>query len=206
MKPNVSVATTDFLCFIHVYKSCFAVFGPLMDGSRKVMESLDSLWFFNNVLTITTLEHKGPLDEDIVKEEVPSKHNTQSTSQDQQNEAPSTEILVPRCPKCGEIAVEFEHRIVQPDPVEEVEFARPTEKSERRRRRRRRKRSKRKVLGELDLGFHGNLASESWFSEETYGYPNSESQHYTKMPPLNDGLAMKEHLKSWAYAVACTVR
>lgn len=26
------------------------------------------------------------------------------------------------------------------------------------------------------------------------------------MPPMSDGLAMKEHLKSWAHAVACTVR
>ncbi|KAH7651443.1 hypothetical protein IHE45_20G057700 [Dioscorea alata] len=30
--------------------------------------------------------------------------------------------------------------------------------------------------------------------------------HCCSMPPLNDGLAMKKHLKSWAHAVACTVR
>ncbi|XWS19729.1 hypothetical protein CRYUN_Cryun31cG0041300 [Craigia yunnanensis] len=169
-----------------------------MDGSNKVMESLDSLWFFNNVLTLTTFQHKdhaAALDEDTVEEEEPSKHRIQGV--------PSTEILVPRYPNCGEIAVGIEQQIVQ--PVKMVEFSKPTEKPERKRRRRR-KRSKRKVLGELDLGFHGNLASESSFSEETYGYSNFQSQQYTKMPPLDDGLAMKEHLKSWAYAVACTVR
>ncbi|XWS12492.1 hypothetical protein CRYUN_Cryun37aG0093700 [Craigia yunnanensis] len=168
-----------------------------MDGSKKVMESLDFLWFFNNVLTLPTFQHKdhaAALDEDSVEEEEPSKHKFQ--------EAPRTEILVPRCPKCGEVAVGIEQQVVQ--PVKEVEFAKPTEKPERRRRRR--KRSKKKVLGELDLGFHGNLAFESWFSEETYGFSNFESQDYMKMPSLNDGLAMKEHLKSWAYAVACTVR
>ena len=170
-----------------------------MDGSNKVMESLDSLWFFNNVLTLTTFQHKdhaASLDEDTVQDEEPSKHRIQGVS--------STEILVPRCPNCGEIVVGIDQQIVQPVKMEE--FAKPTEKPERRRRRRRRKRSKRKVLGELDLGFHGNLASESSFSEEKYGFSNFDSQDYMKMPSLNDGLAMKEHLKSWAYAVACTVR
>ncbi|XVF27463.1 hypothetical protein REPUB_Repub14bG0109600 [Reevesia pubescens] len=178
-----------------------------MDGSKKVMESLDSLWFFNNVLTLTTFQHKdhhaaaAAIDEDTVKEE------EEEPMKPKIEDAPSTEILVPRCPKCGEIAVGIEQQIMQ--PVKEVEFAaKPIEKPERKRRRRRRKRSKRKVFGELDLGlgFHGNLASQSSFSEETIEYPYFESQHYTKMPPLNDGLAMKEHLKSWAYAVACTVR
>ncbi|XVE88232.1 hypothetical protein DITRI_Ditri19aG0052400 [Diplodiscus trichospermus] len=172
-----------------------------MVGSKKVMDSLDSLWFFNNVLTLPAFQHKDPaaaIDEASVEEEEPSKHKIQ--------EAPSSEILVPRCPKCGEIAVGIEQQTVP--PVKDVEFAKPTEMPEKkRRRRRRRKRSKTKVLGELDLGFHGYLASEySWFYEETYGYPNFETQGYTKMPPLNDGLAMKEHLKSWAHAVACIVR
>ncbi|MBA0812037.1 hypothetical protein Gohar_026035, partial [Gossypium harknessii] len=115
---------------------------------------------------------------------------------------PGSEIPVPRCPNCGEIAVVTDQqRVVQP-------FAKATEKpaERRKRRRRRRKRSKRKVLGELDLGFYGNLDSESSFSEGTYGYKSFDSRHYImKMPPSNDGFAMKEHLKSWAYAVACTV-
>ncbi|XVF87298.1 hypothetical protein PTKIN_Ptkin18bG0108400 [Pterospermum kingtungense] len=176
-----------------------------MDGSKNVMENLESLWFFYNVLTLTAYQpqdHASAIVEDTVEEEEePPKSLIQGV--------PSTaHVLVPWCPNCGEIAVGIEQKVVEPVKMEET--AKPTEKPERsRRRRRRRKRSKRKVLGELDLGFHGNLASESSFSEETYGCSNFQIQsqkHYTKMPALNDGLAMKEHLKSWAYAVACTVR
>ncbi|KAK9014276.1 hypothetical protein V6N11_005439 [Hibiscus sabdariffa] len=152
------------------------------------MESLDSLWFFDNVLTLPSFLHNKvhgvPFYEDLVQEEEETKPEIQ--------DAPSTEILVPRCPKCGEIAAG-------------IELAKPTEKPEKRKRRRRRRR-RRKVLGELDLGFHGKLASESSFSEENIARPDFESPHYSKMPLLNDGLAMKEHLKSWAYAVACTVK
>ncbi|XP_039038399.1 uncharacterized protein LOC120175921 [Hibiscus syriacus] len=162
-----------------------------MDGSNKVVESLESLWFFNNVLTLPSFEHKGhhgfALHEDTVEEEEEEEEEEESSKPKIQE----TEILVPRCPKCGEIAAG-------------VEFAKPTEK----RKRRRRRRSNRKVLGELDLGLHCKLAYESSFSEENIArpIPNSETPRYTKMPPLNDGLAMKQHLKSWAYAVACTVK
>lgn len=146
-----------------------------MDGSTKVMESLDSLWFFNNGLTLPTLndhiDRGVALNEDTVEEE------------EEEEEEPSK--MVPRCPKCGEIAAGLEQHIM-----------RPTQKPEKM------KRSKRKVLGELDLGFHGKLASDSSISVETVEHPI----HYTKMPPLDDGLAMKEHLKSWAYAVARTVK
>ncbi|KAK8618508.1 hypothetical protein V6N13_132497 [Hibiscus sabdariffa] len=160
-----------------------------MDASKKFMENFESLWFFNNVLTLTPPLHqeeeKKPSDSKIL-------HDVLAAA----------EILVPRCPNCGEIAdVELEQR-PEVQPVQAAEFARP-ERRKRGGRRRRRKRSKRKVLGELDLGFYGNLDSESSFSEETKGQCQ---YYYMKMPPLNDGSAMKEHLKSWAYAVACTVR
>ncbi|KAJ4980447.1 hypothetical protein NE237_031284 [Protea cynaroides] len=42
--------------------------------------------------------------------------------------------------------------------------------------------------------------------EKTCGFQKLESAYYMKMPPLSDGTAMKEHLKSWASAVACTVK
>ncbi|MBA0799810.1 hypothetical protein Gohar_010299 [Gossypium harknessii] len=45
--------------------------------------------------------------------------------------------------------------------MSQVEFEKPTQKPEKR------KRSKRKVLGELDLGFHGKVTSESSFSMAT---------------------------------------
>ncbi|MBA0729722.1 hypothetical protein Golax_020289 [Gossypium laxum] len=177
-----------------------------MDGSKKVMESFDYLWFFNNVLTLTPLHHKlnppptaPSVDVDTADEQKPPKPDI--LLHEAAAPVPGSEIPVPRCPNCGEIAVVTDQqRVVQP-------FAKATEKpaERRKRRRRRRKRSKRKVLGELDLGFYGNLDSESSFSEGTYGYKSFDSRHYImKMPPSNDGFAMKEHLKSWAYAVACT--
>ncbi|KAL3576278.1 hypothetical protein D5086_021561 [Populus alba] len=99
--------------------------------------------------------------------------------------------------------------------TEEVEIRKPTKREEKRKRRPRRKRSKRKILGELDLGFDRSRHCyrfdngfgvfddrETW----RYGMFGRQLQHQVKMPPLNDGMAMKEHLKSWAYAVACTVR
>ncbi|GMI77690.1 hypothetical protein HRI_001438300 [Hibiscus trionum] len=158
-----------------------------MDASKKAMENFDSLWFFNNVLSPCLQE-----EEDTVEEE--NKPNILH------NVPVGAEILVPRCPNCGEIAdVGVEQRqAVQ--PVQAAEFAKP-ERRKRGGRRRRRRRSKRKVGGELDSGFYGNLDSESSFSEETKG-----QYYYRKMPPFNDGSAMKEHLKLWAYAVACTVR
>ncbi|KAB1670112.1 hypothetical protein ERO13_D10G035800v2 [Gossypium hirsutum] len=179
-----------------------------MDGSKKVMESFDYLWFFNNVLTLTPLHHKlnppptaPSVDVDAADEQKPPKPDI--LLHEAAAPVPGSEIPVPRCPNCGEIAVVTDQqRVVQP-------FAKATEKpaERRKRRRRRRKRSKRKVLGELDLGFYGNLDSESSFSEGTYGHKSFDSRHYImKMPPSNDGFAMKEHLKSWAYAVACTVR
>ncbi|GMI93500.1 hypothetical protein HRI_003019300 [Hibiscus trionum] len=162
-----------------------------MDASKKAMENFDSLWFFNNVLTLTTpFQHKQKFsieeEEDTVEEEMKPPesmilHDVRAGS----------EILVPRCPNCGEIADvgTEQRRAVQPIQVAEMEYTKPE-------RRKRGRRSKRK----LDLGYYGSLDSESSFSDETNGL------YYLKMPPLNDGFAMKEHLKSWAYAVACTVR
>ncbi|KAK8477947.1 hypothetical protein V6N13_015568 [Hibiscus sabdariffa] len=162
-----------------------------MDASKKAMDDFNSLWFFNNVLTLTTpLEHL--LDEEE-EEDTVGEETKPSESMILHDVLVGAEILVPRCPNCGEIAgvgVE-QRRAVQ--PIQAAVHA----KTERRKRgRRRRKRSKRK----LDLGYYGSLDSESSFSEAANGL------YYLEMPPLNDGSAMKEHLKSWAYAVACIVR
>ncbi|KAL4291428.1 hypothetical protein GQ457_14G009070 [Hibiscus cannabinus] len=149
------------------------------------MENFESLWFFNNVLTLPP-----PL---LLQQEEEEKKPSESNIL---HDALAAEILVPRCPNCGEIADVG----VQQQPAD----VQPVQRRKRGGRRRRRKRSKRKVMGDqLDLGFYGScLDSESSFSEETKG----QQYYYMKMPPLNDGSAMKEHLKSWAYAVACTVR
>ncbi|KAF5736254.1 hypothetical protein HS088_TW14G00392 [Tripterygium wilfordii] len=69
---------------------------------------------------------------------------------------------------------------------------------------RRRRSNRRKVFGEGDeLGFESKLVYE--YGSLTCGF-GGENDRLVKMPPLNDGMAMKEHLKSWAHAVACAVR
>lgn len=52
----------------------------------------------------------------------------------------------------------------------------------------------RKVLGELDVGFNSGRRDQLlWLVVDG-------------MPPLSDRNAMKEHLRCWAHAVACTVK
>ncbi|KAK3206827.1 hypothetical protein Dsin_020873 [Dipteronia sinensis] len=105
-------------------------------------------------------------------------------------------------------------------------------RSRRRRRRRRNKRSyllhdqRRQVFGDVGFYHNGQIESHShvespWLlldddddddddkqdTASTFGYHDFHNMKMKmKMPPLNDGMAMKQHLKSWAYAVACTVR
>ncbi|KAJ4703691.1 WD repeat-containing protein 53 [Melia azedarach] len=189
-----------------------------MDCS-EVEDSLDSLWFFSNVLSARTRQSSKPVNEDAVQEEQ-SKPRNQTEDKTQINESPCAGSLVPRCPRCGEFAPELRAKQVQ---VLAEEFTEPAEEKSkssssirRRRRRRRRKKSlfheRRKILGELDLGFdYGNLDSEWVFNEEQTRNEKqifgSQQPHMNmKMPPLTDNMAMKEHLKSWAYAVACTVK
>ena len=59
------------------------------------------------------------------------------------------------------------------------------------------------VHGGLDLRFDFDVFDvESW----EYQIQMLNIQRQTKMPPFDNDVAMKQHLKSWAYAVACTVR
>ncbi|KDP21125.1 hypothetical protein JCGZ_21596 [Jatropha curcas] len=171
-----------------------------MEESGLLLESLDSLWFFSNVLSSTTQPPVRDVNNgNTTKEDSPKP--TKPIVQTQQNASQNLEFVSPRCSKCRELALE--------STVEEAE----TKKEERRRRRKRK--SKRKILGKLDFGFDGTSTDLGHFgvweinTEITtacgYGMFRSK-QHLVNMPPLSDGMAMKEHLKSWAYAVACTVR
>jgi hypothetical protein len=174
----------------------------LMDGSL-VMESLDSLWFFTNVFSPRKQPLLGSASDEIATDnhvkDSPKEELAQPNSpilQNQLNELPTAENLVPiMCPKCDEI----EAQTVEPAEMELVEFQRSAQMQERRRTRRRSKRSlnqrRKNILGELDVkDFSG-----SWMFVET-------CQHQSIMPSFNDNVAMKLHLKSWAYAVAGTVR
>lgn len=189
-----------------------------MDCS-DIIESFDSLWFFSNVASSSSRTEKSAhaVNEVAAVEEEASKFKN-PIEEKKQNESPSDESnLVPKCPKCGEFGKE-----------EVEEFAKPREEKKKKksssgssRRKRRSKRSLRKILGELDhlhLGFdYGNYMDFWLFDDEeiiktgkhkqVLGSGSEYNQHMNmKMPPLDDNMAMKKHLKSWAYAVASTVR
>ncbi|KAF9672472.1 hypothetical protein SADUNF_Sadunf11G0045300 [Salix dunnii] len=178
-----------------------------MDGSQLI-ESLESLWFFTNVVSSRT-----PNASNGIKEE--TTQPTSSILQTGQQNHDDHEFLTPACAECGGLAAEIEeHEADEPIVmVEEVEIPKPAKKEEKRKRRPRRKRSKRKMLGEVDLGVDRrshSYKSGSGFGvfgdKEPHGMLGRQAQHQVKMPPLNDGMAMKEHLRSWAYAVAWTLR
>ncbi|KAF5752810.1 hypothetical protein HS088_TW01G00728 [Tripterygium wilfordii] len=150
------------------------------------MESLDSLWFYGNVLASTRRSTDQPL-LDLGAAEIQAKAATPS----------------PRCLKscCDQLGISQPVMI----PKAPVETEKPKEKE---RRRKRKSNGRRKIFGELDylLGFERKVYCGSWMlmEEKKCGFGGENDQ--VKMPPLNDGMAMKEHLKSWAHAVACTVR
>lgn len=166
------------------------------------MESIDSLWFYGNVFcSRTTVSDLGAANSTPIKhvEEPVIEQVLKPMSpivQDHKNESESEAgNSIPVTPRCAEVA-------------EAVEYYCPSPREKEQRRRRRRSRSKRglqrnrrKILGELDLGVpvKAEDSGSNWILlEENWGY-NSQFN-------LSDNMAMKEHLKTWAYAVACTVR
>ncbi|KAH7568742.1 hypothetical protein JRO89_XS06G0041900 [Xanthoceras sorbifolium] len=213
-----------------------------MDGSQ-IIDILDSLWFFSNVISSSSkgqekLGHVTDpelLDQEEEEEAAAKPMNQAEENQKQNDESPGAENLVKMCPKCGEFAAEIESLKVVVEhvgqAVEELAFAHKTEEKKKassstssrtRRRRRSKKRSlfheKRQIFREADLGFYGQMESESpWLlyhddqettfdQYEKFGSHNVNMKMKMPLPPLNDGMAMKQHLKSWAHAVACTVR
>ncbi|KAJ6396727.1 hypothetical protein OIU77_021704 [Salix suchowensis] len=183
-----------------------------MEGSQLI-QSLESLWFFSNVVSSRASRARNRTKEDSPQPMTP----ILQTSLQNHEDSPKPEFTTPKCLKCGDFAAEIEEQNEdRPNTkIEGVEIPKPAKKEEKRKRRERRRRSKRKILGEpgsgfdksssyykLDYGFEMSNDEE----KRGYGMFGSHRQHQAKMPPLNDGTAMKEHLKSWAYAVACTVR
>ncbi|TKY60058.1 hypothetical protein E2542_SST17153 [Spatholobus suberectus] len=166
-------------------------------GGSRVAQSLDSLWFYTNILTC-----RGEPAANLTDQFAPSNHAKECPKRpntpflvNQQHEPRKVQNLTPKCHNFGEISSAFE----------EVRATVPGNK-EKRDRRKRRKWNKlglygtNVVRGGLDLGFDK-------FQEESYKYQMlNNTQQQIKMPPFDDDVAMKQHLKSWAYAVACTVR
>lgn len=136
----------------------------------------------------------------------------------------ASEDPLPQCPRCGNLDAEVAEPGATASPTGEAagtpESAEEESKlDERRGRSKRRKRSKRmfyerrrRVHGELDLGcegkeFHG-LEENRFLGSRRGGFGVAGEIQAMKeeMPPLSDGIAMREHLRSWAIAVACAVK
>ncbi|KAG9448207.1 hypothetical protein H6P81_014335 [Aristolochia fimbriata] len=63
------------------------------------------------------------------------------------------------------------------------------------------------IKGCLDLGFSlEEMGLDDRLMTIFRGLQGTAAAADCKMPPLSDGIAMKEHLKSWAHVVACTVK
>lgn len=157
-----------------------------MAGSR-VMESLDSLWFFTNVLS--------PREQSLGSAATDDEITTDNHAKEEPPE-PNTPILQNQLKELSS-AAEIEAQEVKPAEMGSPELQRSTE---RRRTRRRSKRSlnqrRKNVPGEVDLSVKDVCGC--WMFVET-------CRHQSIMPSFNDNAAMKEHLKSWAYAVAVAV-
>ncbi|KAL9329441.1 hypothetical protein ACSQ67_004444 [Phaseolus vulgaris] len=163
----------------------------VMDGSR-VAQTLDSLWFYTNIFACThhpvapfihhfatSIHAKESPERDLQKPFTPLPLN-------QQDEPRNVETLTPRCHKFGGISPE----------VGMVAPSRERNKREKRKRRKWNKLGSNVVDGRVDLWFD-KLEEESYKQHEML-----DIQQQSKMPPLDDAVAMKKHLKSWAYAVA----
>ncbi|KAK1382136.1 hypothetical protein POM88_019871 [Heracleum sosnowskyi] len=171
-----------------------------MEG-EKVMESLDSLWFFSNVMHAPKIQ---PIE-------------VHSTKEDPKVES-EEKVKIPS------------------EPIEIVETKRDVclvhdkESSEERKMRKGSKKRRKKVVQETGLfpterkptaALKGTVNGGDYEKELGFdfrfdlseicmmieGYERFNGKKCGKiMPPLSDGMAMRQHLKSWAYAVACNVR
>lgn len=169
-------------------------------------ERLESLWFFSNVLSLTNQSMATDTVEKFPESSLNHSPKPESTKafttvpRNQKIETDNAEVVVQlqRCPDCVELGAETE---IQVEKTEVFEVLQQPVKDENRRRRR----SKRRAVWESDLevkmGFSVNVVSGNRVVEEASGHHS-----HVKMPPLSDGIAMKQHLKYWAYAVACTVK
>ncbi|CAI0475836.1 unnamed protein product [Linum tenue] len=177
------------------------------------MESLDSLWFFNNVLSSSPVPTTNPIASPESEEEDSHELEEQS-NQIAVIQSSGVKIELPVAPVVTEKGGGGSR-------VGEIVFeSKPESPLERRKRMARRSRSKRKILLlELDLCFDDlNLLSPSSYGGggrggggsssfgRSYGIMVSQREDRSEIPSLNDSLAMKRHLKSWAQAVACTVK
>ncbi|PON87255.1 hypothetical protein TorRG33x02_168910 [Trema orientale] len=162
-----------------------------------VVESLESLWFFSNVFSYSSSSSQavGP----ISGEDTPPKHVEETVTEEiSQPFSGNLQKRPNQSPLCAEKPVQVEpgesDSAESPSPGSTVEGDKRTGRS---RGKGKSLKCRRKTLGEMDFGFYGKE-----ILEEKYG---GLYDRYKDMPPINDNMAMKEHIKSWAYTVACSV-
>lgn len=167
-----------------------------MEG-QQVLENLDSLWFFATVFS----NRAPPLPS-------PPPPAVEKPTQNGFVEPPAEEIAIP-ITQIEQNDVGDEKKIENGGGV----GIKTEEKEEKRRKNRGRRcwslEQRRKIVGEMDLSYAVKEICECWLFEEMRiggGNQYQRKKKTKKMPPFEDSLAMKEHIKSWAYAVACTVR
>ncbi|KAK3431171.1 hypothetical protein EUGRSUZ_E02767 [Eucalyptus grandis] len=184
-----------------------------MERSWAAVESLDSLWFFSNVLSrarplspaaeAEETEEKGGGGEPPVKNQADGPEDETARAKPV---ATTTADSLPRCPRCGNLDAEVaELAVMKSSAVETVGTPESAEEgsklNEWARRSKRRQRSRRM--------FRERRRSENRFLVDHRRQGSgvaSGVQTVKKMPPLSDGIAMREHLRSWAIAVASAVK
>ncbi|XP_019706756.1 uncharacterized protein [Elaeis guineensis] len=182
---------------------------------EMILESLDSLWFFSNILSpsspITCFNEKNTQDSHL------------SDPRKAKQPAPTTQILQSHQLKSPNICLQAVGKATgsegQATKRENSEASKHLKESyvEQRKKKSNREQGMKKlqrfrVFTDLGLSF-GELGSDGrpcctlWEQQRmARSYGLRQPFRCYKMPPMSDGLAMKEHLKSWAHAVACTVR
>lgn len=157
-----------------------------MDSWERFIQVSDSLWFTTNLL------------------KRPSSYSSSSSAKDHLNV--SIPLELPQA--CSVPVIQQMGCLVETQKAVLVEGVKE-EKS--------RAMERREIKGCLDLGF---ALEEIGLAERLVAIiqdlqkgkvggmeerSRCSSQLRCEMPPLSNGMAMKEHLKSWAFAVACTV-
>ncbi|XP_017698786.1 uncharacterized protein LOC108511380 [Phoenix dactylifera] len=182
-----------------------------------ILESLGSLWFFSNILSpsspITCINAKNTHDSHPSDPRKP-KQPGPTTQILQSHQLKSPDICVQAVGKgagSGEQATKPENHEASKYPKES--FMEQRKKKSNREQGMKKLHRFKEEFTVLGLSF-GELGPDgrrpfytSWKQQRmarSYGLRQPFRCH--NMPPLSDGLAMKEHLKSWAHAVACTVR
>ncbi|KAF8026384.1 hypothetical protein BT93_F3003 [Corymbia citriodora subsp. variegata] len=161
-----------------------------MEGCSRAVESLDSLWLFSNVLS-----RSRPLPPAAEAEETEEKEG--EGEEPVKNQASGPEEEAARAKPLGATTSSTKEAVGTPGSAEEE--SKLKERMGRSKRRQRRKRM-----------FHERRRRENRFLVDRRRRPGlgvaSGVRAMQKMPPLSDGIAMREHLRSWAIAVACAVK